>query len=184
MSIKLYVIRVKISFYYPPPRTAIKYYLEFPTLRNNFQSALNICNCVNHVVNPGTDQTRVQPRRKASIPTGRVATCLFCSKLTHMIFYESFVSYVGTRVFTQFVKKLKSESNKHQRPLLQCVSQVLLRLARLDPCFGVIISVNISPVPYLYRLNVFHYEATNLCSRIFYGSARFVDCTSLDQLCC
>lgn len=65
----------------------------------------------------------------------------------------------------------------------QSVSQVLLRHARLDYCVGVIISVKISPVRYLYRLSVFHYVATEFCSRTFYGSARSVDCTSLDQLC-
>ena len=92
------------------------------------------------------------------------------------------MTYVGIRVFTLLVQKLKSVSNKYQRPLSQCVSQVLLRHARLDSCVGVIISVNIAPIHYLYKFSGFHYAATKFCGRnFFYGSTCFVDCTSLDQ---
>jgi len=59
------------------------------------------------------------------------------------------MTYVGIRVFTLLVQKLKSVSNKYQQLLSQWVSKVLLRHARLYSCAGVIISVNIAPVRYL-----------------------------------
>lgn len=56
---------------------------------------------------------------------------------------------------------------KYQRPLSQCVSQILSRHALLDACASVIIGVNTAPVRYLYRFSVFHYGAIKFCSRIF-----------------
>ena len=106
------------------------------------------------------------PRYQLVEEQGAYIASKLTSRLLFLILWIDYDLRRNTSIYS-INANLKSVSNKHQRPLLQCLSQILLRHARLASCASAIISVNIAPVHCLYMFSVLHYAATKFCSRIF-----------------
>lgn len=99
-------------------------------------------------------------------------------------FCELFMTYVGIRVFTPLVQNKVGVYKIPTTTVTMGIASIVIVMHDLTPAL-VSSSVSIMLQYAIYTGSVYLVmQLLNSIVGFFYGSAYFVDCTSLDQLCC